>query len=73
MSDSDLIHWLLAASTPSIRYLALRSLLAQPADDPQVGAARQAIMAEGPVPVILAGQTDKGDWAGEHSYYTPKY
>ncbi|MEW6230858.1 MAG: hypothetical protein AB1566_00925 [Chloroflexota bacterium] len=73
MSDSDFIHWLLAASTPSIRYLTLRSLLAQPTDDPEVEDARQAIMAEGPVPAILTGQTDKGDWAGEHSYYTPKY
>ncbi len=73
MSDSDLIHWLLAASTPSIRYLTLRSLLARPAGDPEVEAAHQAIMTEGPVPAILAGQTDEGNWAGERGYYTPKY
>ncbi|MBI4758300.1 MAG: aldo/keto reductase [Chloroflexi bacterium] len=73
MSDSDLIHWLLAASTPSIRYLTLRSLLTRPAGDPEVEAAHQAIMTEGPIPAILAGQADEGNWAGERGYYTPKY
>ena len=29
--------------------------------------------ATGPIPAILAGQTERGNWAGEHSYYTPKY
>jgi hypothetical protein len=29
--------------------------------------------ATGPILAILARQTERGNWAGEHSYYTPKY
>ncbi|OGO05440.1 MAG: hypothetical protein A2Y73_04415, partial [Chloroflexi bacterium RBG_13_56_8] len=73
MGNSEFIQWLLAAETPSIRYLTMRDLLDLPEDDPQVVAARRAIMTTGPVPTILAGQTEGGNWAGESSYYSPKY
>lgn len=74
MSENDtLISWLLAAETPSIRYRTLIELLGVGADDDQVTAVRQTIMQQGPVPAILARQTETGQWADEHSYYTPKY
>jgi hypothetical protein len=57
----------------SIRYLTLRHLLDRRESDAEVQAVRAAIMTSGPVPAILAGQTDSGAWAGEKSYYTPKY
>lgn len=31
------------------------------------------VLAGGPVPALLARQTETGQWAGEHSFYTPKY
>ena len=73
MEHQDFTAWLLAAKTPSIRYLTLRDLLGRPEADPDVQTARQEIMTTGPVPEILSGQTGRGDWAGERSYYTPKY
>ncbi|MBI5668713.1 MAG: hypothetical protein HZC41_11960 [Chloroflexi bacterium] len=73
MISAHLTDWLLAAPTPSIRYLTLRHLLDRPETDAEVQAARREIMSVGPVPVILAKQTDTGQWADEHSYYTPKY
>jgi hypothetical protein len=71
--DHELVTWLLNARTPSIRYRALTDLLGYPAEDSRVAQVRQALMASGPVPAILARQTETGAWGGEHSYYTPKY
>ncbi len=71
--DQNVIDWLLQAQTPTIRYLTLVNLLGLPEDDVRAAVQRRAIMAEGPVPAILAGQTAEGSWAGEHTYYTPKY
>jgi hypothetical protein len=71
--DRQVTDWLLQAQTPTIRYLTLVNLLGLPEDNARVVAQRQTIMAEGPVPAILAGQTPAGFWAGEHSFYTPKY
>ena len=68
-----LLPWLLAARTPSIRYLALRQLLGRPATNPEVRVAREDMEAEGPIPLILAGQGEDGHWRHERSYYTPKY
>lgn len=73
MIQTALAEWLLSAQTPTIRYLTGRNLLNLSDTDPQVIAARQAIMTEGPVPAIFARQTATGHWANEHSYYTPKY
>jgi hypothetical protein len=69
----EMLSWLLEADTPTIRYLTLVDLMGLPEEDDRVQEARQAIMREGPVPAILAAQTDAGNWAGEYSYYTPKY
>jgi hypothetical protein len=73
MSQIDWISWLLDAATPSIRYFTPRRLMARGEDDPDVQAARRAMSATGPIPAILAMQTEMGNWAGERSYYTPKY
>jgi len=73
MDVQDFIQWLLEAETPSIRYLTMRDLLGKPETGKEVWAARNDIQENGPVPVILAGQLEEGNWIGEHSYYTPKY
>jgi hypothetical protein len=73
MQDSAPIPWLLSAATPSIRYLTLRRLLDRPEDDADVRAARREMAESGPIAAILARQTERGNWAGERSYYTPKY
>jgi hypothetical protein len=65
--------WLLNTSTPSIRYLTLRHLMDRSETDADVRAAWQEMKATGPIPTILAGQTEASHWDGEHSYYTPKY
>jgi hypothetical protein len=73
MTFSDLTHWLLTARTPSIRYLTLRDLLRRPEGDADLRAAWQQMQTTGPIPAIVANQTKEGGWAGERSYYTPKY
>lgn len=73
MLDSDAISWLLAARTPSIRYLTLRRLLDRPRADPEVQAGWRDMHTTGPIPAIMSGQTRAGNWIEERSYYTPKY
>ncbi len=73
MNGEVIVQWLLGAHTPSIRYLTLRQLLGRPFDDAEVQVARQEMKATGPIPAILAEQTEGGSWSGERSYYTPKY
>jgi hypothetical protein len=69
----DPIAWLLEDDNPSVRYLALTDLLGRGADEPEVTAARRAIMAKGPVPRILAEQGKDGAWDKPDSFYTAKY
>ena len=71
--DQDLVDWLLESSVPSIRHATMTKLLPREASHPQVQTEREQIMLEGPVPAILEGQTGRGDWQPEQSYYTPKY
>ncbi len=73
INRSDVIEWLLAAKTPSIRYVTLRQILKRDEADNEVQGARHEIMEIGPVPTILKGQTMDGNWSPEQSYYTPKY
>lgn len=73
MQQDPLINWLLASPIPSIRYQTLTNLLGYPDEDEAVTAVRGAIMQAGPVPALLARQTETGQWADEHSFYTPKY
>jgi len=55
MKQNGVLDWLLEedAGNPGVRYFALRDLVGKGDDDPEVVAARQAVMATGPVPVIL--------------------
>lgn len=69
----DLIDWLLASPVPSIRHAAMTRLLGWDSTHPQVQREREQIMRQGPAPTILAGQTSRGNWQPERSYYTPKY
>jgi hypothetical protein len=73
MVEFNLVEQLLAAQTPSIRYLTLTRLLELVETHPDVAAARQAMQTSGPIPAILAKQSESGAWKGEKSYYTPKY
>jgi hypothetical protein len=70
---SDPSDWLLEEDNPSVRYLALRTLLDLPEDHPQVTKARQAIMQSGPVPAVLAAQHEDGYWVKPGAGYSPKY
>lgn len=60
----DPLPWLLEVDhdNPGVRYFALRTLLDQPADAPEVCQARAAIMTTGPVPAILNAQSSDGAW-----------
>ena len=70
---SDPTDWLLEEDNPSVRYLALRSIMELPEDDRKVVTARQAIMQQGPVPAILAAQHEDGYWVKPGTGYLPKY
>ena len=56
--------WLLEndPANPGVRYFALRDMQGLPEGDPQVKAARQMVMASGPVPEILNSQNPDGSW-----------
>jgi len=69
------LDWLLEpdAANPGVRYFALRDLLNRPVDDPEVVAARAAVMHSGPVPAILDAQADEGYLVKPGAGYAPKY
>jgi hypothetical protein len=75
MLHDNTLDWLLEPDTvnPGVRYFALRDLLDQPADAPDVVAAQAAVMASGPVPAILAAQDRAGFWVEPGPGYYPKY
>ncbi len=72
---STALNWLLEEDTqnPGVRYFALVDLLDRPAGDPDVIAARRAVMEQGPVPAILAAQDEAGFWVKPGEGYLPKY
>ncbi|MHB9033347.1 MAG: nitrogen fixation protein NifH [Anaerolineae bacterium] len=69
------LSWLLEPdeTLPSMRYLALRSLLDLAEDDSQVRAARAQLMANGPVPRILEHEAPEGYWFKPGPGYEDKY
>ena len=73
--NDDPIPWLLETdpANPGVRYFALRELLDRPEDDPEVQAARAAIMTVEPVPAILDAQYPDGYWVKPGGGYSPKY
>ena len=70
---ADPIPWLLEGDDPSVRYFTLSELLGAEPDNPDVVAARRAIMSHGTVPRILAAQAGNGHWEGADYYYAAKY
>ncbi|MCW5851067.1 MAG: nitrogen fixation protein NifH [Anaerolineae bacterium] len=72
---ADPLPWLLEPdpANPGVRYFALTELLGCRLDDPEVVAARRAVMASGPVPAILAAQDPDGYWVKPGPGYAPKY
>jgi hypothetical protein len=69
------IDWLLEednANAP-IRFLAMRDVLDRTSGDPELEAARAAMMQTGPIPAILDKQHNEGYWENSKSIYGPKY
>jgi hypothetical protein len=71
----DSLSWLLEPDevNPGVRYFALRDLQDRAETDPEVIQAGRAVMAIGPVPVILNAQAPEGYWAKPGGGYSPKY
>ncbi len=69
----DAVSWLLEPEAPGVRYLALRDLLGRPAEDPELGAARQAAHVQGPIAAVLAAMDPAGYWVKPGPGYSPKY
>lgn len=63
------IDWLLEEDDPSVRYFTLKGLLERPESDPEVQAAKLAIMSRGIVPAILAKQEPAGYWGEPEAFY----
>jgi hypothetical protein len=72
---SDVLDWLLVegGEEPGVRPFVFTDLLDRPLDDPEVMAARRAVMERGPVPTILAAQDPEGYWEKPGTGYYPKY
>jgi hypothetical protein len=70
---SDPTEWLLETDNPSVHYFTLKELLEKPETDPQVIAAKKAIMTLGVVPKILSKQNEQGYWEESDRFYTAKY
>jgi hypothetical protein len=71
--NADPLPWLLEPDNPSVRYFALRDLLDRPETDPELRAARAAIMHSEPVRAILAARDPDGYWVKPGPGYSPKY
>ncbi len=73
--NETVLAWLLEPdlANPGVRYFTLNTLLDQPETAPEVVVARQAVMASGPVPAILAAQAPEGFWVEPGPGYYPKY
>jgi len=74
-SQGDALAWLLDPdpAVPGVRCFALTDLLELPHGNPQIQAARQAVMESGPVSAILAAQSPQGFWVQPGPVYYPKY
>jgi hypothetical protein len=72
---ADPLAWLLEPDpeNPGVRYFALTDLMGCDSEGWEVKDARQAIMATGPVPAILAAQNPHGYWVEPGPGYYPKY
>ncbi|MGZ3608766.1 MAG: nitrogen fixation protein NifH [Ktedonobacteraceae bacterium] len=73
MLKDDPLPWLLEEDTPAVRHLALRQLLDQPENAPDVRHASAAAMQTDPIASILAAQHPDGFWVKPGPGYAPKY
>ncbi len=73
MLKDDPLPWLLEEDTPAIRHLALRQLLDQPENAPDVRHAIAVAMQADPIATILAAQHPDGFWVKPGPGYAPKY
>ena len=71
--NGDPVPWLLGDDTPAVKHLALRMLLEEPEDSPEVRRARAAAMRVDPIAAILAAQSPEGWWVKPGPGYTTKY
>jgi hypothetical protein len=73
--NGDPVPWLLEndRTQPAIRYYTLRDILGRDENDKEVKAAKAAIMASGPVPVILEGYWDKPGFSFRPKYRRTEY
>ena len=73
--NGDPFYWLLEPDpeNPGVRFFALQEFSAETPDRADIDAARQAVMDNGPVPAILAGQNPEGYWVTSGAGYRPKY
>lgn len=71
--NGDPLPWLLDEETPAVRRLALRWLLDEPEDAPDVRRARAAAMRTDPIAATLAAQQPDGYWVKPGPGYAPKY
>ena len=71
MLNGTPLPWLLEddLDNPGVRYFALRELLDQPEDNPEVRQVKETIMRYGPVPRILGAQSQEGRWIPRDSKY----
>jgi hypothetical protein len=65
----DSVPWLLEEDNRSVCYFTLTDILGLQPRDRRVDAARKAIMMEGIVPKILAGQKEGGFWEEPEDFY----
>ncbi len=70
---ADSTAWLLEEDNPSVRYFTLTEVLGKSANDSEVKDAKNAVMAVGVVPRILAKQNSDGYWETPVAFYTAKY
>ncbi len=73
MLKDDPLPWLLEENTPAVRHLALRQLLDQPENAPDMHQASAAAMQTDPIASILAAQHPEGFWVKPGPGYAPKY
>lgn len=73
ISREETIRWLLERENPSVRYFTLVDLLGKQEKDEEVLLTKREIMAFGPVPAILAKQTEEGFWGERERFYLDKY
>jgi hypothetical protein len=70
---ADSTEWLLEEDNPSVRYFTLTDILEKAQTNPEVIAAKKAIMTQGTVPKILIKMDSAGYWETPSSFYTAKY